>query len=284
MTNEVYQASRELSRKRRWGRIQLILDDDEFLRTRGPEQLRSWLLHRLLTETVADLEALDGFKESFAPGSERPLISDTLWPGAAAEFTTDELVIAGQQVMQAWETPLMAAMADVAAREHGDVLEVGFGMGISARMLQERGVSSHTIVELNDEVLARAQEWRAASPGADIRLVRGSWEETADSLGKFDAVFYDVYPVSDLEVAKLVQVPFPDQFFGVARSLLRPGGVFTYYTNEIDSLSRWHQRRLLEHFQRITIEIVSDLEPPSECHYWWAPSMAVVGAYPSSGH
>jgi predicted O-methyltransferase YrrM len=271
--------SDDLVRKRAWGSVRLVIEDDAFLSTKDSGRLRSWLLHRLLTETVADLEALHAARDQFVTGSERPLISDSRWSSAEAEFTADELTIAGQQVMQAWETQLMSAMVNIAARQHGHVLEVGFGMGISAEYFQVHGVSSHTIIELNDDVFERAERWRATRPDADIRLIRGRWQDTIDRSGEFDAVFYDAYPVSDLEVAKLVQVPFPVTFFEAARRVLRPGGVLTYYTNEIDSLSRWHQRALLKSFQRFNVAVVDGLRPPEDCHYWWAPSMVVVGAY-----
>jgi SAM-dependent methyltransferase len=270
--------SMEFVRKRRWGAIRVTIDNSEFIRAGGSDALRSWFMYRLLSETVADLEAIDSAKKSFIAGSDRPLINEAPWTSAAADYTEDELIIAGQQVMQAWEAPLMSEMAEITAHGHGDVLEVGFGMGISATMIQEYGVSSHTIIELNDNVLQRAEEWRSKRPDADIRLVHGSWEDTVASLGKYDAVFYDVYPVSDLEVAQLAQIPFPADFFVAAKKLLRPNGVFTYYTNEIDTLSRWHQRHLLENFRSFKVQVVRNLNPPPDCHYWWAPSMAVVSA------
>jgi guanidinoacetate N-methyltransferase len=268
----------DFARKRPWGEIRININSDEFIRTGRSDALRSWFIYRLLSETVADLEALDAAKENFITGSERPLINEILWTTATAEYTEEELIIAGQQVMQAWEARLMAAMAEITARSHGDVLEVGFGMGISASMIQERGVASHTIIELNDDVLAQAHEWRSTIPDADIRIVHGSWQDTVASLGKYDAVLYDTYPVSDIEVAQLARVPFPADFFVAAKNLLRPNGAFTYYTNEIDSLSRWHQRHLLENFNTFTVQVVRDLNPPPDCHYWWAPSMAVVYA------
>lgn len=265
-------------RKRRWGQIEIELSQPDFLETRE-ESTRRWLMHRFLSEAVADLEALDDVKDGFVRGSQRPLIGQTDWSTAAAEFDTEELVIAGQQVMQEWERPLMEAMVDIATAHHGDILEVGFGMGISAELIQQRGVRSHTIIEANADVLLRAQDWRAARPHSDVRLIDGRWQERAAGLGPFDSVFYDTYPASDEELARLTQTPFSSDFFPVAAELLRAGGVFTYYSNEVDSLSRWHQRRLLDHFDRFSVSVIRGLRPPDDCHYWWAPTMAVVTAF-----
>ncbi len=71
---------------------------------------------------------------------------------------------------------------------------------------------------------------------------------------------------------------FAASFFPMASRLLRPGGVFTYYTNEIDSLARRHQRLLFEHFSSFSVRLVRGLAPPPDCQYWWADSMAVVQA------
>src|SRR5436309_844702 len=141
--------SPKLARRRPWGRVELQIDDPEFFRT-ADRSVRWWMLYRLLSETVADLEAMDSGKDELVHGSQRPLIGATDWSTAPAEFSAEELVIAGQQVMQRWEHPIMAAMVEAAARDGGDVLEIGFGMGISAELLQQRGVRSHTIIELSN--------------------------------------------------------------------------------------------------------------------------------------
>jgi SAM-dependent methyltransferase len=265
------------SYSRPWGRIEVQIGDPEFIHI-GDHPIREWLFQRRLAETAADLEALDQIKDQLVRGSKRPRMGEVQWSTVQAEFSADELVIAGHQVMQSWERPLMEAMADIAAAGHGDVLEIGFGMGISASLLQQRGVSSHTIIELNADVFDRAREWSAEMPDADIRLVHGGWKDVVDALGSFDAVFYDTYPTSD-DSFVLTRIPFPEEFFPVAARLLRPGGVFTYYSNEIDSLSRWHQRHLLQQFSRFSVGIVRGLEPPEDCYYWWAPTMATVAAY-----
>ena len=71
-------------------------------------------------------------------------------------------------------------------------------------------------------------------------------------------------------------VPFAEHFFPTADEHLVGGGVFTYLTNEIDSLSRGHQRHLFENFSSFRLHLVP-LELPSDVRdAWWADSMAVI--------
>ena len=51
-----------------------------------------------------------------------------------------------------------------------------------------------------------------------------------------------------------------------------------YYTQEIDSFSRAHQRHVLKCFKSLTLSIVSGLRPPDDCNYWFFGSMAVAEA------
>jgi predicted O-methyltransferase YrrM len=234
----------------------------------------------VLDEAAADLEHLDRIAPSFVPGSERARIESRRWQETTARYDGHQLEIAGQQVMQDWERPLMRAMAEVAAESHGDVLEVGFGMGISATYLQELGVRSYTVIEPNAGVLSEFERWRAGYPGRDIRLLRGKWQEVTDQLGTYDGVFFDTYHNDEKEYVDhvLKGVTYAEHFFPTAAACLREGGVFTYYSNEIDSMSRRHQRRVLEFFRSVTLSVVKPLQPPPDCNYWWADSMVVVKA------
>jgi amino acid adenylation domain-containing protein len=251
---------------------------DGFVRPPTDSQ-RNWILQRALDEFADDVRHLDDLSKRLVGGSDRPEIRGE-WGAARATLTASQLTIAEQQVMQDWERPLMKAMAELAAAAHGDVLEVGFGMGISGTYLQECGIKSHTIIECNDDVFSRAQQWRNQHPDRRIRLLQGKWHEVLDQLDTYDAVLFDTYPLSEEEFRDAVinSVTFAESFFPVAARLLRPGGVFTYYTNEIDSFSRRHQRRLLDHFGSLTLAVVRSLKPPEDCNYWWADSMVVIGA------
>ncbi|ULA61380.1 MAG: Non-ribosomal peptide synthetase [Nitrospira sp.] len=256
----------------------LKINKDEFLTPPRANQ-RNWLLRRALDEFSDDLLALDDVSKRFVSGSDRADIARS-WTDSHAEYRPSELIIEGQQVMQDWEAPLMKAMADIVTEQRGDVLEVGFGMGISASYIQAGEPRSHTIIECNREVMQAFGAWADRYRGRDIRLVQGRWQDVLDDLGPFDGVFFDTYPASEAEFEESVinSINFAEGFIPVAAKLLRPGGVFTYYTNEIDSFSRRHQRFLLSHFGSFTLSVVRSLLPPDDCHYWWADSMVLVKA------
>ncbi len=268
----------EESRRSSGGLHVVIRASGDAIPTPTREQ-RRWLIDRAVEETMSDLEHLRVLAPGMVAGSARPPMA-TPWQTSPAALSGETLLIQGQQVMQAWELPLMEAMAAVAAASHGDVLEIGFGLGLSARCIQAVGVRSHIIVESNDDVVAMAMRWRETQAGRDIRIVHAPWDQVMDTLPLVDGIFFDAYPQDEADFTQTVvrQVTFAEHFFGPAAARLRPGGVFTYYSNEIDTMSRRHQRALFGHFRSVTLSVVRGLRPPPDCHYWWSDSMVVVQA------
>lgn len=255
---------------RRAAGYELVLDirDEGFVRPPREAQ-RHWLLNRFVREAADDLERLDALAKRFVPGGERDLPPD---------LRTAPLTDA--QIMEDWQLPLMEAMAAIAARSGGDVLEIGFGRGISAELIQRRGVRSHTIVECNPTIVERFEGWRAAYPEREIRVAPGLWQDVVAGLGQFDAVFFHTYALDEDESVELLarSVTFAANFFPAAAEHLRPGGVFTYLTGEIDSLARAHQRLLLDHFSSVRLQRVPLQVPDDVQDAWWADSMMVVEA------
>ena len=249
--------------------VNLSIKDPTFINP-PKEAQRNTLVNRALKEFVEDLEALHGQAKNFVPGDMQYQLSDDRTQGAL----TDE------EIMEDWQLPIMETMADVVTEAHGDVLEIGFGRGVSADMIQARGVRSHTIIECNDYVVGKYQEWKTRYPDQDIRLVHGLWQDTINSLGQFDGIFFHTYPLNEEEYMKYVhgRVTFAEHFFGTAAAHLKEGGAFTYFSNEIDSLSRAHQRALFQHFSSFSLQVVPLKLPENIKDTWWADSMAIVKA------
>ena len=94
------------------------------------------------------------------------------------------------QVMMEWEKPYMDRMVDE-LQPAGDVLEIGFGLGYSASRIQSWNPKSHTIIECHPNAIEKAEKWKSLYPDSDIRIVKGTWQETFETLGKFDEILFD---------------------------------------------------------------------------------------------
>jgi len=103
------------------------------------------------------------------------------------------------EVMMDWEDSLMSASAAYVTEGGGDILEIGFGMGISAGYMHSHSIDSHTIVENHPQIIPKAGEW--ASNKSNVTIVSQSWMEWMDevttveneNLPTFDGIFYDTY-------------------------------------------------------------------------------------------
>ena len=234
---------------------------------------RTWLLNRTIDEFEADIRSLDSQAKDFVPGAETAI--------TYSELDRSQAELSEQEILEDWHIPLMRAMARAVTASHGDLLEIGFGRGIASTFLQEGGIRSHTIIECNTSVIARFFEpWRARHADRDIRLVRGKWQDVIGSLGQFDGIFFQTYPLNEQEFVEYLShsVVFAEHFFPVAAAHLKPGGAFTYLTHEIDSLSRRHQRLIFQHFRSLQTS-VERLSLPDNCRdLWWSNSMVVATA------
>jgi len=97
------------------------------------------------------------------------------------------------QVMMEWEKPYMEACIDK-LKPHGDVLEIGFGMGYSATHIQKYKPKSYTIVECDPVVIEKCKEW--AKDYDNVTIIESTWQEAFQnkSYGVYDKVFFDDHP------------------------------------------------------------------------------------------
>jgi len=122
------------------------------------------------------------------------------------------------EVMMDWEDTLMSASAAYVCEGGGDILEIGFGMGISADYIQTHTINSHTIIENHPDIITKAQEW--AADKSNVTIVEGDWYDVKGTLSTYDGVFYDTYGDDNSR-----------KFSGSLSSLIKEGGKSTWWNN-----------------------------------------------------
>ncbi|CEG37509.1 Guanidinoacetate methyltransferase and related proteins [Plasmopara halstedii] len=104
----------------------------------------------------------------------------------------------GEQVMMQWERHYMELCVDaLSIRPTDRVLEIGFGLAYSSTHIQKFHPRTHTIIECDLETLRRAQEFAKRHCG--VKVVAGTWQQCLPTLDIFDCVFFDDYPLPELE-------------------------------------------------------------------------------------
>ena len=132
-------------------------------------------------------------------------------------FEDDKIISdSGIEVMMSWEAPIMENSAEYICQSKGDILEIGFGMGICADYIQAQGVNSHTIVEIHPQIIERLKTW--ASGKSNVTIVEGDWNNV--SLSTYDGIFLDTFGDDSL-----------DSFKTFALAKIKSGGKITYWNN-----------------------------------------------------
>lgn len=123
----------------------------------------------------------------------------------------------GREVMMSWEAPIMEKSAEYICQSKGDILEIGFGMGICSDYIQAQDVNSHTIVEIHPQIIEKLKIW--ASDKDNVTIVEGDWNSV--ELGTYDGILLDTF--GDLNL---------NSFKSFALSKAKPGAKITYWNNE----------------------------------------------------
>jgi ornithine decarboxylase len=222
--------------------------------------------------------AFNGFEVPPIRTTELPTVSSrkaigfpdepTEWNASPAVYDVHSLRIHGHPVMEDWEAGYMGRLAEIACSQGGTVLEVGYGMGLSARAIQEQEIDQHFIVECHPDVAGRCLlDLRDGVVANRVHLLTGFWENLTPLLrsGSFDGILFDTYPLKEDEIHAN-----HFWFFKEAYRLLKSDGVLTYYSDEATDLSVVHRRTLAEAGFRpdlISFETCA-VEPPADCEYW----------------
>ena len=134
-------------------------------------------------------------------------------------FSDDKIVEDSStfEVMMDWEAPIMEKSAEYICHNSGDVLEIGFGMGICADYIQAQGVNSHTIIEIHPQILERLNTW--ASGKSNVTIIEGDWSSVSLS-DTYDGIFLDTFGDDNL-----------NRFKDFALAKIKSGGKITYWNN-----------------------------------------------------
>lgn len=195
------------------------------------------------------------------------------WGKAPAVYDEHTLKILGKEVMEDWETGYMHTLAGIATSNGGVVLELGYGMGISARAIQTANIDSHVVVELHPQVVQKcAQDNAGALSSGRMHVFSGLWQRVTPMLAarSFDGILFDTYPLNEQEM-----IGPHMYFFDEAFRLLKPGGVLTYYSDEATDFRPEHRARLTTAgFAPENIDFqVCNVTPPPNCEYWRDPTI-----------
>lgn len=218
--------------------------------------------------TVDPMRGIDGVLKKIGFHSKKE------WKRAEPVWEKHSLQILGQPVMEDWEEPYMQALASIVTASADTVLEVGFGMGISAGFITQAKIKKHIIIEANHAVAQKAREF-ARGAGVQTKVIEGLWEDVIEKIpdGSADAILFDTYPLSGAELRN----HFP--FFPFAHRKLRVGGVFTYFSDE----EHMYQPEHLEHLMaagfplRGILGALVHVDTPKDCLYWhWKTILAPI--------
>ena len=122
---------------------------------------------------------------------------ESLYLSSSLSISSDKIICSSsdwigldKEIMMDWEHPAMSASAAYVTEGGGDILEIGFGMGISAGYIQSHSVSSHTIIEPHPQMVEKAVEW--SNGKSNVTIISQSWADVTGSLSTYDGIFYDV--------------------------------------------------------------------------------------------
>lgn len=134
---------------------------------------------------------------------------------------TDDFIMVeetGKIVMHRWEDEIMKKKAEWVCKNGGDILEIGFGMGISANYIQQHDINSHTICEIHPQVLNDLNEWKKNKK--NVTVLEGDWIKNISHMKKYDGILFDTFEDGN-------SLHFVDLF----KTLCKPGCLITWWNN-----------------------------------------------------
>ena len=171
----------------------------------------------------------------------------------------------GNAIMMGWEDSIMKHQASTICSNGGDILNVGFGLGIIDNYIQSHSPSTHWIIESHPDVQRKIIEdgWLKKP---NVKVIFKPWQEVIHYLPKFDGIYFDTWGES--------QKGFDTNIF----KLLKPGGVYSFFNNPIgsgDNNILFESYHILSKFCNIStdqLELHNIPTPQFQPNEYWDPN------------
>jgi len=200
------------------------------------------------------------------------------WCTLPADVRPDRLRVGPHTIVEAWELPVQVLLAEVVSTSRGEVLEIGYGLGMAAKALSARRPKAHWIVEAHPTVAQRALAEDVIRPPVSIMVV-GLWQEVIPQLasGSFDGIAFDGYPIGqDFDGSPAATFRHIEPLLPHASRLLRETGVLAFidFSRSLGHLPTFRQKSdgLFRRSQLHTTAV----QPPPNCFYASGPLADVV--------
>jgi len=181
----------------------------------------------------------------------------------------------GVQVMMGWEKPLMEACINILQPNvsGGTVLEVGFGLGLSANRIQYYKPARHVIIECDPDVIKKAREW--AKDKENVKILEGTWQDMLPEAKKvctsYSAIFFDATPQSKFKnYVKIYQLVYDTYIFidVCLGNHMHCGSKISFFVSSYHWITDFKYRKLLIENPIVQHEFkMMDINVPNNCRY-----------------
>jgi len=121
-------------------------------------------------------------------------------------------------VMMGWEKPLMEEQGKIICSNGGDILNIGYGMGLIDTVIETQKINSHWIIEAHPGIqkIMLQQGWLKKP---HVKSLFGKWQNICPYLPKFDGIYIDTHDEYLLDFHKNVH------------QIMKPNGIFSFFFN-----------------------------------------------------
>ena len=153
------------------------------------------------------------------------------------------------QVMNSWEESLMLRKSQWICENGGNILEIGFGMGIAANFIQQQDIKTHTICEIHPQIIERLNEW--SEDKDNVKVLKGDWYSNVNQMDKYDGILFDTHD----------DPHYPHFFEEIIDKIAKPKCRITWWNN----LYREDNRRFETHKNSEWEKI--EVDPPKNTYF-----------------